>query len=124
MDVPDLTAYALAPVKPINRALIEAEWDTLLRLLVSLKQKHVMSSTVLKRLNSYSQHHLLYLAQRELGRGAFAPNSCCATWTTRICVSALTRARYSPSSSKPLADKRLAPKMRLLDQTFNQGHGS
>jgi len=37
MDVPDLTAYALAPAKRINRALIEAEWDTLLRLVVSLK---------------------------------------------------------------------------------------
>jgi TnpA family transposase len=32
------------------------------------KQKHVTASTVLKRLNSYSQHHPLYLALRELGR--------------------------------------------------------
>jgi TnpA family transposase len=68
MDVPDLTAYALAPVKRIDRALIEAEWDTLLRLVVSLKQKHVTASTVLRRLNSYSQHHPVYLALRELGR--------------------------------------------------------
>ena len=35
---------------------------------MSLKQKHVTASTVLKRLNSYSQHHPLYLALRELGR--------------------------------------------------------
>ncbi|RYY18422.1 MAG: Tn3 family transposase, partial [Cytophagaceae bacterium] len=30
MDVPDLTAYGLTPVKYIDRALIEAQWDTLL----------------------------------------------------------------------------------------------
>ncbi len=68
MDVPDLTAYALAPVKRIDHALIEAQWDTLLRLVVSLKQKHVTASTVLRRLNSYSQQHPVYLALRELGR--------------------------------------------------------
>ena len=45
MDVPDLTAYGLAPVKYIDHALIEAQWDTLLRLVVSLKQKHVTAST-------------------------------------------------------------------------------
>ncbi|MBD2766642.1 Tn3 family transposase [Hymenobacter sp. BT664] len=63
-----LTAYALSPVKRVDRALIEAQWDTLLRLVVSLKQKHVTASTVLLRLNSYSQHHPVYLALRELGR--------------------------------------------------------
>ncbi|GAA4394137.1 Tn3 family transposase [Hymenobacter koreensis] len=68
MDVPDLTAYGLAPVKYIDRALIEAQWDTLLRLVVSLKQKHVTASTLLRRLNSYLQQHPVYLALRELGR--------------------------------------------------------
>jgi TnpA family transposase len=68
MDVPDLTAYGLAPVKYIDRALIEAQWDTLLRLVVSLKQKNVTASTLLRRLNSYSQQHPVYLALRELGR--------------------------------------------------------
>ena len=68
MDVPDLTAYALSPVKRIDRALIEAHWDMLLRFIVSLKQKHVTASTVLRRLNSYSHHHPVYLALRELGR--------------------------------------------------------
>ena len=47
---------------------MEAEWDTLLRLVVSLKQKHVTASAVLRRLNSYSRHHPVYLALRELGR--------------------------------------------------------
>ena len=68
MDVPDLTAYGLAPVKYIDRALIGAQWDTLLRLVVSLKQKNVTASTLLRRLNSYSQQHPVYLALRELGR--------------------------------------------------------
>jgi TnpA family transposase len=68
MEVPDLTAYGLTPVKYIDRALIEAQWDTLLRLVVSLKQKHVTASTLLRRLNSYSQQHPVYLALRELGR--------------------------------------------------------
>jgi TnpA family transposase len=68
MDVPELTAYGLAPVKYIDHALIEAQWDTLLRLVVSLKQKHVTASTLLRRLNSYSQQHPIYLALRELGR--------------------------------------------------------
>nr|WP_246399150.1 Tn3 family transposase [Hymenobacter luteus] len=68
MEVPDLTTHGLAPVKRLDRALIEAQWDTLVRLVVSLKHKHVTASTVLRRLNSYSQHHPVYLALRELGR--------------------------------------------------------
>ena len=68
MAVPDLEAYALRLGKPLDRGLIEAQWETILRLIVSLKQKYVTASTVLKRLNSYSQHHPLYLALRELGR--------------------------------------------------------
>ena len=68
LDVPDLMAYGLAPVKYIDRALIEAQWDTLLRLVVRLKQKHVTASTLLRRLNSYSQQHPVYLALHELGR--------------------------------------------------------
>ena len=68
MDVPELTAYALAPVKRLDRALMEVQWGTLLRLVMSLKQKHMTASTVLRRLNSYSQHHPVYLVLRELGR--------------------------------------------------------
>ncbi|SNR99651.1 Transposase and inactivated derivatives, TnpA family [Hymenobacter mucosus] len=68
MEVPDLAAYGLRLGKRLDRALIEAQWDTLVRLVVSLKQKHVTASTMLRRLNSYSQHHPVYLALRELGR--------------------------------------------------------
>lgn len=68
MDVPDLAAYALRLGKPLDRGLMEERWETILRLIVSLRQKYVTASTVLKRLNSYSQHHPLYLTLRELGR--------------------------------------------------------
>jgi TnpA family transposase len=68
MDVPDVAAYALRLGKPLDRGLMEAQWETILRLLVSLKWKVVTASTVLKRLNSYAQHHPLYLALREVGR--------------------------------------------------------
>ena len=68
LDVPDLTAYGLAPVKYIDQGLIEAQWNTLLQLVMSLKQKHVTASTLLRRLNSYSQQYPVYLALRELGQ--------------------------------------------------------
>ncbi len=48
--------------------MIEAQWDTLLRVVVSLKNKHVTASALLRRLNSYSQQHPVYVALRELGR--------------------------------------------------------
>lgn len=35
---------------------------------MSLKRKHVTASTLLRRLNSYSHQHPVYLALRELGR--------------------------------------------------------
>lgn len=54
MDVPDLTAYGLRPVNWLTREVLEMHWDTLLRLVVSLKRKHVTASTLLRRLNSYS----------------------------------------------------------------------
>jgi hypothetical protein len=37
----------MAPVKRLNRALIEGQWDMLLRLVMSLKQKDVTAFTVL-----------------------------------------------------------------------------
>ena len=57
----------MTPVRELL-VMIEAQWRTILRLIVSLKQKHVFAFTVLKRFNSYSQHHPLHLALRELGR--------------------------------------------------------
>lgn len=68
MEVPDVAAYGLRLGKPLDRGLIAAQWETILRLVVSLKQKHVTASTLLKRLNSYSQQHPVYVALREVGR--------------------------------------------------------
>ncbi len=75
MGAPDVAAVGLRLGKPLDRHLIEAHWETMLRLVVSLKLKHVTASTVLKRLNSYAHQHPLYVALRELGRavrGVFA----------------------------------------------------
>ena len=47
---------------------MEARWNLLLRLVVNLKQKHVTASTVLRCLNSCSQHYPVYLALREPSR--------------------------------------------------------
>jgi TnpA family transposase len=68
MIIPPLADYALATGQRLDRALLEAQWETLLRLAVSLKRKHITASVVLRRLNSYSQQHPVYLALRELGR--------------------------------------------------------
>lgn len=58
----------MALVKYIDCALLDAQWDTLLRLVVSFKQKHVTASALLRRLTSYFQQHTICLALRELGR--------------------------------------------------------
>ena len=54
--------------KYINVKIIEDQWDNILRLLVSIKIKHVKASVILRRLSSYSQSHPLYKALKELGR--------------------------------------------------------
>lgn len=68
MAVPDLKNYVLKVGKPVNLRLIEQHWDQILRLVVSLKLKHVTASSVLRRLNSYSQKHPVYQSLRELGQ--------------------------------------------------------
>ena len=65
---PTRRAYALWLGKALDRGLIGAQWETILRRIVSLGQKHVTAAIVLRRLHSYSQHHPLYLALREVGR--------------------------------------------------------
>ena len=52
----------------INVKTLENQWDNILRLLVSIKIKHVKASVIIKRLSSYSQSHPLYRALKELGR--------------------------------------------------------
>jgi len=56
------------PHKYVNEGLIEANWDEILRLIVTIKLKHSTASQIFKRLNSYSKQHPLYQALKEFGR--------------------------------------------------------
>jgi TnpA family transposase len=60
--------YKLLPVKQINTALIEEQWDNILRFVLTIKERHSTASQLLKRLTSYSRQHKLYQALREFGR--------------------------------------------------------
>jgi len=60
--------YAFKTGGLINPSLIAEQWDTIKRFLVTLKLNHALPSTLLRRLTSYTTHHPLYQALRELGR--------------------------------------------------------
>ena len=68
IDIPPQADFLLATGDPINIRLIEQHWDNMLRLLVTLRLNHALPSTLLRRLTSYSGHHPLYQALRELGK--------------------------------------------------------
>jgi TnpA family transposase len=68
IEVNPLANYSLKIGPEINTELIKEQWDTLLRMAASIKLKHVSASALLRRLNSYSQQHPVYLALREMGR--------------------------------------------------------
>ncbi|MCA9472255.1 MAG: Tn3 family transposase [Nitrospirales bacterium] len=64
-------AYPSFLVKPsgtINVPLILAQWDAILRLLVSLKLKVTTPSALFRRLNSYSSQYGLYRALKAFGQ--------------------------------------------------------
>lgn len=63
-----LKKYDLKIGNPINTKLIEEQWDEIVRLVASIKLKHTTASTLLRRLNSYSQQHPLYQAIKEFGK--------------------------------------------------------
>lgn len=60
--------YTLLPVKQINTAVIDEQWDQILRLVITIKERRSTASQLLKRLTSYSRKHKLYQALREFGR--------------------------------------------------------
>jgi TnpA family transposase len=60
--------YTLLPVKQINTQIIEEQWEQILRLTLTIKERRVSASQLLKRLTSYSRKHKLYQALREFGR--------------------------------------------------------
>lgn len=60
--------YSIRADKNINTGLIEQQWDSIKRLIVSLKLQYALPSTLLKRLNSYAHQHPLYQDLVELGK--------------------------------------------------------
>lgn len=68
MEIDSLNEYVIKIGSPINTGIIEAQWDTILKMVASIKLKHVTASSLLRRLNSYSQKHPVYQALKELGK--------------------------------------------------------
>lgn len=60
--------YPLLPAGYVDRSLIVAQWDDILRLLATLKLRRATASQLFKRLNSYAKQHPLYRALKEFGK--------------------------------------------------------
>lgn len=60
--------YALVHDGYIHEALIEAQWDEILRFIATIKLKETTASQLFRRLNSYSRQHPLYQALKEFGK--------------------------------------------------------
>lgn len=52
----------------LNEGIIEKHWDSILRILVTIKLRVTRASTILKRLSAYSKQHELHKALKEFGR--------------------------------------------------------
>jgi TnpA family transposase len=52
----------------IREALIEDQWDEVLRFIATIRLKITTASQLFKRLNSYSRLHPLYRALKEFGK--------------------------------------------------------
>jgi len=59
---------ALLPHRVIREALIEPQWDEVLRFIATIRLKVASASQLFKRLNSYSKQHPLYQALKEFGK--------------------------------------------------------
>ncbi len=60
--------YPVIPNNYVNATLIRNNWDTILRLMATIKLREHKASTILKRLNSYDKQHPLQKAIKEFGR--------------------------------------------------------
>ena len=60
-------SYKLIPKRKINEEIIKNSWDDILRFIITIKEKKTTATQLLKRLTSYSKHHKLYTALKELG---------------------------------------------------------
>jgi TnpA family transposase len=58
----------ILPDAYIDKELIAANWDEILRFIATIKLKHTTASQLFKRLNSYSKQHTLYRALKEFGK--------------------------------------------------------
>src|SRR5262249_23506447 len=58
----------LLPDAYIKEALIESQWDEILRFIATIKLKETTASQLLRRLNSYAKQHPLYQALKEFGK--------------------------------------------------------
>lgn len=58
----------LLPHRVIREALIEPQWDEVLRFIATIRLKVATASQLFKRLNSYSKQHPLYQALKEFGK--------------------------------------------------------
>lgn len=59
--------HLLLPTHYIREALIEDQWDEVLRFIATIRLKIATASQLFNRLNSYSKQHLLYRALKEFG---------------------------------------------------------
>jgi TnpA family transposase len=60
--------HTLLPDHYIREALIEDQWDEVLRFIATIRLKITTASQLFKRLNSYSRQHPLYRALKEFGK--------------------------------------------------------
>ena len=60
--------HVLLPDRYIREALIEDQWDEVLRFIATIRLKVTTASQFFKRLNSYSKQHPLYQALKEFGK--------------------------------------------------------
>jgi TnpA family transposase len=60
--------HVLLPDRYVREALIEAQWDEILRFIATIRLKVATASQLFRRLNSYSRQHPLYRALKEFGK--------------------------------------------------------
>ncbi len=60
--------WRIRPNNYVNEALIQENWDDLLRLVATIKLKENTASDIFRRLNSYSRQHALYQTLKAFGQ--------------------------------------------------------
>ena len=60
--------YKLTPKRKINLEKIRDNWEDILRLAITIKERKTTATQILKRLTSYSKQHKLYGALKEYGK--------------------------------------------------------